>query len=107
MKKRTITLEVQISEEQFRDWIPALAQAVAKEIAALIPSSSSAADEILTRKLAAKRLKLSLPSIDKLTHCGQLIGHRIPKINAVRYYESNVLKLLEEMQTIQNKREQQ
>ena len=56
--------------------------------------TTAAPDELLTRKQAAERLSISLPTLNELTKKGAVKGYRIPGTNRLRYKTSEVTNAL-------------
>jgi len=54
------------------------------------PADAVPPDAMLTRKEAAAILRISLPTLNKLTKKGKIPGHRVPGTNSVRYLASDV-----------------
>ena len=62
-------------------------------------TSTTPADELLTRKQAAAILKVSLPTLNELTKTGTLKGYRVTGSNRLRYKASEINNALTVIKT--------
>jgi excisionase family DNA binding protein len=94
---KTTSIEI-VTSENLREIVR---EVIVEEVPKLIPQKSTEG-RYYTRKEAAKRARITMPTLDKYIHEGKIKAHRLGR--RVLFSEADIKKAIEEMPFIKYKR---
>ena len=95
--KNSTSIEI-VSSEDLREIVR---EVIVEEVPTLIPPRSTG-EKYYTRKEAAKRARITMPTLDKYIQEGKIKAHRLGR--RVLFSEEEIKKAVEEMPYIKYKR---